>query len=159
MVKVPIHIVAPHFALSPDRWLSTSVANISRAELSPAFRPPRNPRLRRRTSLLPLLPDRQSNVSRFRTIDAYVALAFKNNQISFGQQALWWGPASGDAMLFSDNAESIPMLRYDRVSPFKLPGFLGVLGPMRVQFFIGRLSGQQFVHHRAIPSPGKRGFR
>jgi hypothetical protein len=87
-----------------------------------------------------------SNVSRFRTIEAYVALAFKNNQLSFGQQALWWGPAAGDAMLFSDNAESIPMLRFDRVSPFKLPGFLGGLGPMRVQFFIGRLSGQQFVH-------------
>jgi hypothetical protein len=86
-----------------------------------------------------------SNVSRFRTIEAYVSLAFKNNQLSFGQQALWWGPASGDAMLFSDNAESIPMLRYDRASPFKLPGFLGALGPMRVQFFIGRLSGQQFV--------------
>lgn len=86
-----------------------------------------------------------SNVSRFRLIDAYVALAFKNNQLSFGQQALWWGPAAGSAMLFSDNAESIPMLRYDRVSPFKLPGFLAGLGPMRLQFFIGRLSGQQFV--------------
>jgi hypothetical protein len=86
-----------------------------------------------------------SNVSRFRLIDAYLALAFKNNQLSFGQQSLWWGPGSGQAMLFSDNAQSIPMLRYDRVSPFKLPGFLGALGPMRVQFFIGRLSGQQFA--------------
>jgi Capsule assembly protein Wzi len=86
-----------------------------------------------------------SNVSGFRLIDAYVALAFKNNQLSFGQQSLWWGPDSDSAMIFSDNAQSIPMLRYDRVSPFKLPGFLGVLGPMRVQFFIGRLSGQQFA--------------
>jgi hypothetical protein len=86
-----------------------------------------------------------SNVSRFQLIDAYVALAFKNNQLSFGQQSLWWGPDSSDAMLFSNNAQSIPMLRYDRVSPFKLPGFLGALGPMRVQFFIGRLSGQRFV--------------
>ena len=86
-----------------------------------------------------------SNVSRFRLIDAYVALAFKNNQLSFGQQSLWWGPDSGDAMIFSNNAASIPMLRYDRVRPFKLPSFLGALGPMRVQFFIGRLSGQQFA--------------
>jgi hypothetical protein len=86
-----------------------------------------------------------SNVSRFRLIDAYFAWAFKNNQLSFGQQSLWWGPASSDAVLFSNNAESIPMLRYDRISPFKLPSFLGVMGPMRVQFFIGRLSGQQFV--------------
>jgi hypothetical protein len=87
-----------------------------------------------------------SDVSRFRLIDSYVAFAFKNNQLSFGQQSLWWGPDFGNAMMFSDNSASLPMLRYDRVSPFKLPGFLGVLGPMRVQFFIGRLSGQQFVH-------------
>jgi hypothetical protein len=98
-----------------------------------------------------------SNVSRFRLLDAYVALAFKNNQLSFGQQALWWGPDSSGAMIFSDNAESIPMLRYDRVSPFKLPWFLGVLGPMRMQFFIGRLSGQQFVHlpnNTTVGQPG-----
>ena len=87
-----------------------------------------------------------SNVSRVRLIEGYAAFIFKNNQFTFGQQALWWGPAFGEAMVFSDNAESIPMLRYDRASPFKLPSFLGVLGPMRVQFFIGRLSGQQFVH-------------
>ena len=98
-----------------------------------------------------------SNVSRFRLIDAYVALAFKNNQLSFGQQSLWWGPGAGSAMLFSNNAESIPMLRYDRVSPFKLPGFLGALGPMRVQFFIGRLSGQQFAQSGNNTIPGQAG--
>jgi hypothetical protein len=86
-----------------------------------------------------------SNVSQFRFIEAYASVTFKNNQLSFGQQALWWGPDSGQAMIFTNNAPSIPMLRYDRVSPFKLPGFLGVLGPMRVQFFLGRLSGQQFA--------------
>lgn len=98
-----------------------------------------------------------SNLSRFRLIDAYAAWTFKNNQISFGKQSLWWGPGLGDAMQFSDNAESIPMLRYDRVSPFKLPGFLGVIGPMRVGFFIGRLAGQQFVHLPNGTSPGQPG--
>lgn len=86
-----------------------------------------------------------SNVSHFNLLDAYVALAFRNNQLSFGQQSLWWGPDTGNALIFSNNAQSIPMLRYDRVSPFKLPGFLGFMGPMRIQFFIGRLSGQQFA--------------
>src|SRR5215472_8494808 len=86
-----------------------------------------------------------SDVSRFRLLDTYLAVAFKNNQISFGKQSLWWGPDFGGPMLYSDNAEPITMLRYDRVSPFKLPSFLGTLGPMRVQFFLGRLSGQQFV--------------
>src|SRR5215467_7541030 len=92
-----------------------------------------------------------SDVSRFRLLDTYLAVTFKNNQLSFGQQSLWWGPSYGGPMLYSDNAEPIPMLRYDRVSPFKLPGFMGALGPMRVQFFIGQLRGQQFVN---IPIPG-----
>jgi hypothetical protein len=96
-----------------------------------------------------------SDVSRFRLLDAYAAVAFKNNQISFGKQSLWWGPSYGGPMLYSDNAEPITMLRYDRVSPFKLPSFLGVLGPMRVQFFIGQLAGQQFVN---IPIPGQPGL-
>jgi hypothetical protein len=93
-----------------------------------------------------------SDISRFRLLDAYVAITFKNNQLSFGQQSLWWGPDYGGPMLYSDNAEPITMLRYDRVSPFKLPGFLGALGPMRVQFFIGQLRGQQFVN---IPIKGQ----
>lgn len=93
-----------------------------------------------------------SDVTRFRLLDAYVAVTFKNNQLSFGQQSLWWGPSYGRPMLYSDNAEPITMLRYDRVSPFKLPSFLGILGPMRVQFFIGQLRGQQFVN---IPVTGR----
>jgi hypothetical protein len=95
-----------------------------------------------------------SNVSGLRLLDAYAALAFKNNQISFGKQSLWWGPSYGGPLLYSDNAAPITMLRYDRVSPFKLPSFLGALGPMRVQFFIGQLTGQQFVN---IPIPDRPG--
>lgn len=93
-----------------------------------------------------------SGISQFRLLDAYMSVAFKNNQISFGQQSLWWGPDFGGAMLYSDNAEPITMLRYDRVSPFKLPSFLGALGPMRLQFFIGQLNGQQFVN---VPITGQ----
>ena len=87
-----------------------------------------------------------SNVSRFQLLDAYLSVIFKNNQLSFGKQSLWWGPAYGGPMLYNDNAPPITMLRYDRVSPFKLPGFLGKIGPMRLQFFMGQLNGQQFVN-------------
>ncbi len=80
-----------------------------------------------------------------RLLDAYASVDFKNNQLSFGTQSLWWGPTFSSPLLFSDNALPIPMLRYDRVKPFKLPSFLGVLGPIRMQYFIGQLSGQQFV--------------
>jgi hypothetical protein len=59
-------------------------------------------------------------------------------------------------MLFSDNAKPVTMLRFDRVSPFKLPGVLGFVGPVRTEFFIGRLSGHQFVRNQngQIGQPG-----
>ena len=83
--------------------------------------------------------------TRGRALEAYVSYTFHNNQLSFGKQALWWGPGKGGPLLFSNNAEPITMLRYDRVSPFELPGFGRLLGPIRFQLFVGRLSGQQFV--------------
>ena len=87
-----------------------------------------------------------SGYARGRVIEAYASYTFHNNQLSFGKQALWWGPSKGGPLLFSNNAEPITMLRYDRVSPFELPGFGRWLGPIRAQLFLGRLSGQQFVH-------------
>jgi hypothetical protein len=87
-----------------------------------------------------------SGFSRGRAIEAYASYTFHNNQLSFGKQALWWGPGKGGPLLFSNNAEPITMLRYDRVSPFELPGFGRLLGPIRTQLFLGRLSGQQFTH-------------
>jgi hypothetical protein len=48
------------------------------------------------------------------------------------------------------------MLRFDRVSPIELPSFGRWLGPIRAQFFLGRLSGQQFVHvgSQTLGQPG-----
>jgi len=87
-----------------------------------------------------------SGFTRGRVLEAYVSYTFHNSQLSFGKQAMWWGPSQGGPLLFSNNAEPITMLRYDRVSPFELPGFGRWLGPIRVQLFVGRLGGQQFVH-------------
>ncbi|HEY4356132.1 MAG TPA: capsule assembly Wzi family protein [Acidobacteriaceae bacterium] len=86
-----------------------------------------------------------ANFTRGRLLDAYGSFTFSGNQISLGQQTLWWGPARSGATLFSNNAEPILMLRYDRVHPFMLPGFLRVLGPVRAQFMVGRLGGTQFT--------------
>ena len=83
---------------------------------------------------------------RGRVLQAYVSFTFSNNQFTFGRQSLWWGPARSGATLFSNNAEPIDMLRYDRVRPFVLPGFLSHLGPIRAQALVGRLSGTQYVH-------------
>jgi hypothetical protein len=87
-----------------------------------------------------------SGFTRGRVLEGYASYAFHSNQFTFGKQALWWGPSQGGPLLFSNNAEPITMFRYDRVSPIELPGFGRFLGPIRGQFFVGRLSGQQFTH-------------
>ena len=86
-----------------------------------------------------------SSVDRVRLLDAYVGMNFDNWQVSFGKQSSWWSPTEGGPFMFSDNAEPVNMFRINRVSPFRLPSFLGWLGPIRVEWFLGQLDGHQFV--------------
>ncbi len=93
-----------------------------------------------------------AGVSRFRLLDAYVGMNLANWQISFGKQSLWWGPGEEGAMLFTNNAEPLnKMFRINRVSPFRLPWFFAYLGDIRMEFFIGRVSGQQFINN-SVPT-------
>src|SRR5437899_1344251 len=86
-----------------------------------------------------------STVNRVRLLDAYVGMNFENWQVSFGKQSLWWSPAQGGPLLFSDNAEPVNLFRISRVSPFQLPSILGWLGPIRLEWFLGQLAGHEFV--------------
>ena len=70
---------------------------------------------------------------------------FSNWQVSFGRQSLLWGPGDGGSLILSDNVAPLNMFRINRVTPFKLPSVLGWLGPMRLELFLGQLSGQQFM--------------
>ena len=83
---------------------------------------------------------------RFQLLDAYVGLNLANWQISYGKRSLWWGPSEGGTFLFTNNAPPLNnMFSIDRVSPFRLPGIFRYLGDMRLEAFIGQLSGQEFV--------------
>jgi len=83
-----------------------------------------------------------SAFSEGRFLDTYVALNLSDWELSYGNQSLWWGPSQGGAMMFSNNAAPIRMFRVNRVTPFTLP----LLGPMRVEAFIGQYSGYEFVY-------------
>jgi len=82
--------------------------------------------------------------NQFRLLDTYVMLNLKGWQTSFGKQSLWLGPTE-DPFLASNNAEPMYMLRVDQTTPRKLPSFLSRLGPYRVEFWVGKLTGQHFV--------------
>ena len=86
-----------------------------------------------------------NQINRFQLLDSYVGMNLENWQFTFGNQSLWLGPGAGGPMAFSNNAQPVPMFRIDRVSPFKLPSFLGYLGPMRIEIFLGQLSGHHFI--------------
>lgn len=85
-------------------------------------------------------------VGRFDMLDGYVGMQFHDWQITFGKQEQWWGPDEGGSMLFSNNAEPIEMLQINRTTPFTLPSFLGHLGPIRAQYFLGRLDGYHWMY-------------
>jgi hypothetical protein len=99
-------------------------------------------------NFLPLQPATpQPAVEQLALLDTYVGLMLSNWEISFGRQSLWWGtgPTEGTSLDMSNNAQPIDMFRISRTTPLKLPRFLGWLGPMRTEFFLGRLAGYEFI--------------
>jgi membrane-associated phospholipid phosphatase len=86
-----------------------------------------------------------ATVNQFRLLDTYVSAIAANWNFAFGKQSLWWSPNYGSAMIFGDNAEPIYMFRASRIVPFTLPWIFGrVLGPMKLDAFFGKLSGNDF---------------
>lgn len=83
--------------------------------------------------------------NQFRLLDAYIALNIKGWQTSFGKQTLWTSPTQ-DPFLWSNNAEPVYMLLLDQTHPQKLPGFLRFLGPLRTQFWAGKLTGSHWIN-------------
>ena len=81
-------------------------------------------------------------VDRVDLLEGYVGMQLDNWQISVGKQSLWWGADKSGPMMFSTNAEPILMLQINRVKPFHLP----LLGAIRVDYLIGRLSGYHWVY-------------
>jgi Capsule assembly protein Wzi/PAP2 superfamily len=82
--------------------------------------------------------------NQFRLLDTYIAAKVADWNFAFGKQSLWWGPGEGSVLIFSDNAEPIYMFRASRTAPFVLPWIFHWLGPIKTDFFVGKLSGNDF---------------
>lgn len=91
----------------------------------------------------PALP--VASISRFQLLDTYLGFNLGNWQFSFGKNSLWWGPSEGGTMIFTNNAAPLSnMFTVDRVSPFRLPSVFRYLGDIRLEAFIGHMTGIQF---------------
>ena len=86
-----------------------------------------------------------AEVIRGRVLDAYAAYTFRKWQFSFGKQSIWWGPNHEGSMNLSNNADPVNMFRVSTVRPLDLPWLFRLLGPTKVEFFIGQLEGHRFI--------------
>lgn len=91
-----------------------------------------------------------SEANQLDLLDTYVGVNLESWELTFGKQSLWWGPAYGGAFLFSNNADPIYMFRARRVTPFTLPWLFRFMGPVKLDFFVGKLSGNEFPPRPAI---------
>jgi len=92
--------------------------------------------------VLPAVPFAPTN--QFRLLDTYASLTLLGHSISVGKQSLWWSPDDGGAMIMSDNAEPIYIAQINRTIPLRVPGLSKLIGPIRYDFFFGKLSGHQY---------------
>jgi membrane-associated phospholipid phosphatase len=100
---------------------------------------------------VPVPPDTPTlAINRPELLDTYLAVNLDNFEIVLGRQSLSWGPGPGGSLLWSDNIEPVNMVRLVNPEPFRLPGFLSFLGPVRADEFFGRLSGHDFIRRPFI---------
>lgn len=92
----------------------------------------------------PVQPGTFLSISQFRLMDTYISSNQANWIFSFGKQSMWWSPDYSNAFLMSNNAAPIYMFRVTREAPFEIPFLSQLLGPMKIDVFMGKLSGNQF---------------
>ncbi len=105
---------------------------------------------------VPALANRIAQNDRSRVLEATVAIKLGLVQLSFGEQSLWLGPSEAGPLLFTDNAEPMPMLKIDATTPYRIPLLSRLLGPVRFEFFMGRLAGQTWEFSPTLFGPGLR---
>jgi membrane-associated phospholipid phosphatase len=86
-----------------------------------------------------------AETNRFRTLDAYVGARVGAVEVSIGKQSLWWGPTADSPLSFGNNAEPTQQLKVSTAEPFRLPGFLHLLGAIRAEAVLGKLGGQKYT--------------
>lgn len=85
----------------------------------------------------------QAAYVRQRPLELYAGTAFAGYQLSFGKQAIAWGPTTMGSFSFSNNAEPTYNLRLLASRPHPFP-FVPALGSYRIDLIFGKLSGHKY---------------
>lgn len=103
----------------------------------------------------PGVPNGTGTINRFLLLNGSFGLTFKNLRLSFGRQAQWLGPGQAGPLLYSDNSRSIVMFQAQSATSFRIPLLSNLLGPAQSEFFLGQLSGQQWIFNgTTLQGPG-----
>lgn len=73
----------------------------------------------------------------------YGVVGFSWIDIIVGKDSQWWGPGQHGAILLSDNAEPLTMVRFTAPTPRTLPWILKYLGPFQYSLFVSRLEADR----------------
>ncbi len=103
----------------------------------------------------PGVPNGHGTINRFLLLNGSFGVTFKNLRLSYGRQAQWLGPGQAGALLYSDNSRPIAMFQAQSASSFRIPLISSLLGPAQSEFFLGQLSGQQWIYNGTmLQGPG-----
>ena len=91
----------------------------------------------------PLQSSATRSVHRFEPLEMYAGAQVWFENITFGKQALWWGPGAESAFAFSNNAAPFYMARFQQVRPLRL----GRFAELRTDLLFGELSGHRWPAH------------
>jgi hypothetical protein len=80
----------------------------------------------------------------------YVQIGYRNLELEFGRDTLWWGPASQGDLVLSNNAPPFNLLKFSTPTPFRLPWLLHALGEWQVAYFVTRLEADQEIPHPVV---------
>jgi hypothetical protein len=78
----------------------------------------------------------------------YGVLGFSWIDIVVGRDSQWWGPGHHGALLLSNNAEPLTMIKFTGPGPQVLPWILKYLGPFQYNIFVSQLEKDRSDHPR-----------
>lgn len=96
----------------------------------------------------------ESSDSSLSLLEGRLALGLGPLEFSAGRQSLWWGQSRHGALVLTNNAQPLDMLRLTNPTPVLLPWILRFLGPFRFDLFVSRLE-----EDRVVPEPYFGGLR
>jgi hypothetical protein len=85
----------------------------------------------------------QAAYTRQRPLELYGGVAFAGNELSFGKQAIYWGPTTMGPLAFSSNAEPTYNVRFVSTRPHPLP-LIPSIGTYKFDVVLGKLSGHSY---------------